>query len=151
MYVWFHYLKKHSLVVDIHVYFAVATVASNQCAVGYEVSVSNHSHGMLASIITQETGCGARYRPWVIEVEISQKINLTLYDFSTMDTFLSTQTPCPIYIIVREDSTGEANHICGKAQRVSHIYTSLSNKIQIELDLVQSYPGASFAVAYEGM
>ena len=130
--------------------FSVVTMAGNHCTVGSEVSVSNHSHGMLASIITHETGCGVRYRPWVIEVKISQRINLTLYDFSTMDISLSIQSPCPAYITVREDATGEANYICGKAQRVSHVYTSLSNKIQIELDLAQSHPSVSFAVAYEG-
>ena len=151
MHVWYHYLKKKNIPrLYTYLYFTVATMISNHCAVGSEVRVSNHSRGMLASILTHDTGCGARYRPWVIEVEISQKINLTLYDFSSLDTFLYTQLPCPIYVIVREDSTGEAVHICGKAQRVSNIYTSLSNRIQIELDLVQSYPAASFAVEYEG-
>ncbi len=37
--------------------------------------------GYIASVFTEETGCGSHQSPWIIVGRPGQKINITLYDF----------------------------------------------------------------------
>ncbi len=41
----------------------------------------NRPTGYIASVVTEETGCGSQQNPWVITAKPGQIINITLYDF----------------------------------------------------------------------
>ena len=57
----------------------------------HEPTVSSGLAGYLASSITYQTTCGGSERPWFLEAQPGQKINLTLYDFSVEQRFISTR------------------------------------------------------------
>lgn len=40
------------------------------------------SGGILASVVTMETGCGGPDCPWLIRVEDGQRVNITLVNFA---------------------------------------------------------------------
>ena len=58
--------------------------------------------------------------------------------------------PCPEYVTVKEVDSRETTRICGGKERIKHVYTSKTNKIEIEMSLAQIQPAASFAIHYEG-
>ena len=129
--------------------FSVITVPADQCQTSAAIRVLP-TQGMLASIVTTETGCGARNHPWVIEVEPSQKINLTLFDFFARESPSSSNLPCTEYVVLREDLTGEVESVCRGVERVRHIYTSTTNRLEVEFPHAQSNTDVYFAVYYEG-
>ena len=129
--------------------FSVITVPADQCQTSAAIRVLP-TQGMLASIVTTETGCGARNHPWVIEVEPSQKINLTLFDFFARESPSSSHLPCTEYVVLREDLTGEVESVCRGVERVRHIYTSTTNRLEVEFPHAQSNTDVYFAVYYEG-
>ena len=59
----------------------VATIPWAWCRSPRPVKLNNHT-GYLASITTEEHGCGSRDNPWVISVLPGQRVNLTLFDFN---------------------------------------------------------------------
>lgn len=84
--------------------------------------------------------CGSIDCPWVIEAEPGQNIQLYLYDFDTyysvsgvyVDRLGSEFThTCHVYVIVKEDRNTMTS--CAEGLRERHIYTSLSNRVEIRM------------------
>jgi len=46
------------------------------------VRVTSYPVGYLASYVTELTGCGGPFTPWLIEAQHGQTIQLTLFNFS---------------------------------------------------------------------
>ena len=58
---------------------------ASDCYLQEAVQVSQTS-GYLASIVTEETGCGSTTTPWQIVAKAGQRINFTLYDFGVANS-----------------------------------------------------------------
>jgi hypothetical protein len=59
-----------------------AVVAATTAEDGDQSGVNG---GYLASIVTEETGCGSMDTPWLIKAEPGQTIRIRLLDFGTAD------------------------------------------------------------------
>ena len=131
---------------------AVVTASRQQCQASYAVRVPVPS-GFLASVVTEKTGCGNTYRPWLIEVGLTQRINFTLYDFHTAT--LSRSGPmakCKEYLTIREGSdAGQVVSVCGGKERERHVYTSKSNKVEVLFTNVRNPSMMAFMLHYQGM
>ena len=63
--------------------------------------------GYIASVVSEETGCGTGQTPWIIEEQEGQRINITLIDFNVYENGKVSLTPrritnvkgkfCPIH------------------------------------------------------
>ena len=91
--------------------------------------------GFVPSTLTFETQCGSPASPWVIEVEPGRKINITLHDFTKGFIADGSTFPgvCYAYAIIKEEGRHEVQTICGGRKRVRHVYTSLSNRVEIRI------------------
>ena len=106
----------------------------------------------LASMVTEETGCGRKKHPWVIEVQPGQRINLTMFDFASergKTSFGNFQSECVVYIGVSEGEERPLT-ICAGGIRTRPAYISKSNRLQVFLTTPAETNGAYFMVKYEG-
>ena len=73
--------------VDVYVYncigllFLVHTIGEQRCTRSSQIQVKS-GISYIASVLTQETGCGLGSKPWILEAQPGQRINLTLLDFA---------------------------------------------------------------------
>lgn len=117
----------------------------------------NVGDGYLASIVTQSFGCGGTDKPWLLEAEIGQKINLTLYDFGISAQNYSTTIEkkafphCHVYMIIKERDTNKSTTICGGATRIYNAYISTSNKVEIRVMTGQPTKNKMFLLHYEAI
>ena len=122
--------------------------------------VVSQSSGVLASIVTAETGCGTAGAPWRLQVLPGQRINVTLVDFSwavvvnggvgsasgtrvasvtvpssvtTSDVIAPYPLDCRVYAIVRETPEAIGVTVCGGETRTKTVYVSRSNRVEIQL------------------
>ena len=60
---------------------------------------------------------------------------------------------CIVYAVIKDESSGITQTICGGYSRFQHIYTSESNALEIRIvDLIQDDGNApNFVIEYEGM
>ena len=91
--------------------------------------------GVIASVVTRETGCGSHKAPWLIKALPGQKINLTLVDFAAhgpdgTGSFMD-QSRCIAYAILREKSANRRTTLCGGRAMESLVYTSKSHELEI--------------------
>lgn len=119
------------------------------------------SSGYLAGSVTHRTGLGSRRCPWVVQVPAGQRINVTLYDFSSKDPAVARQPfddtvpaaafaaaaaatanldggDCPPLVIFRETTVGAPQRdrqvrLCpdGSLERRKVVYSSRSNRLNI--------------------
>ena len=129
--------------------------------------------GLIASIIAAESqdddGCGTARCPWVIEVQPGRVINLTLLDYGpAIDVdvdarppslaYPSSESQCtgPRYAVVKERANPRETLVCGggggvNAPAVKHVYTSISNQLEISVTGRQVLDWrAQFVIQYEG-
>ena len=90
--------------------------------------------GIISSFTTMEYGVGVVECPWFIQAQPGQRISIDLYDFDRGTGSLSAI--CNAYAILREHSP-EINTqrltICNGVERTRHIYTSISNELEIRV------------------
>ena len=55
--------------------------AADCCATSAQARLQTSS-GHIASIVTEESGCGSIDCPWLIEVPKGQRVNISLYEFA---------------------------------------------------------------------
>ena len=123
-----------------------------------ERRVLESDEGYLASIVTQETGCGTVSLPWHIHVRSGQRINVSLLDFGIAKkdpkSALNSQNQCKVYAIIRERMVNRIRNItvCGSVQREKNVYLSMTSQLEIALipgEQTDSSP--SFMISYTGM
>jgi len=61
---------------------AVVSVDGTSCRRRCDFSRAPSSGGILASVVTMETGCGGPDCPWLVKVEDGQRVNITLINFA---------------------------------------------------------------------
>ena len=130
--------------------------------------------GLLASVIAAEmqddTGCGTVRCPWLLEVAPGRVINLTLLDYGPVDgdddddaarrrlppslAYPSSESQCagPRYAVVRERANPRETLVCGGGGGVRHVYTSISNQLEISVtgrDVLEWR--AQFVIQYQGL
>ena len=104
---------------------------------------------------------------WLIEADAGRRINLTLYDFTSMtsstgarDVISGSSTSfCRRLAVVRDMTTGREANICSGARRTRHAYLSDSHRVEITMatasvttatmDATDSNP-SRFLIRYEG-
>ena len=102
--------------------------------------------------MTAQTGCGSPRAPWIIEVPPGQTIDLWLLDFGALGRHESTlglgcqQTLG--YIVER--NLGSNFTICGNHERRKKLYTSKTNKVELNLLSKQTNDEATFLIQYAG-
>lgn len=138
---------------------SVVTLPADGC------SALRHPSGILSSHVTEVTGCGVADLPWVIEVGLGQRINVTLYDFEFGVALPGSEEDrsgyaksCRVYAIIRDtgERPGQTRTVCGGMERAVNAFVSSSQKIEIRI-LTKSNvkpspqnPGPHFLLHYSG-
>ena len=130
-------------------YFPVSALVADSCTMTIPRGKQQKS-GVLPSILSRERPCGSDVMPWTVQVSPGQRINVTLLDFGPPFDKNSQSTICYKYGHVREVETETTVDICAGAQRQTHIYTSLANKVRITMNNNLSRGRESFVLLYQG-
>jgi len=127
--------------------------------------------GYLASVISADTGCGTGDSPWLITLLPGQRINITLYDFTTQPDSPAAAAPhnstsgsggsdvmtgvgpgaessrlCRVYATVRETNGARAVTICGGPLRQRPAYVTLGHVAEIRLSTATTNIGSDLTV-----
>lgn len=111
--------------------------------------------GYLASSVTEHSNYGTSHCPWIIQVSPGQVVNVSLYDFSTWpapsqsDDSVSAKA-CTIVGTISDGSRVSEIRSCYGYQRLTHVYTSQSNHISIEIFTAALRRKIYFLLKYEG-
>lgn len=116
---------------------AVATVDHSICRSCDSVKVTAQS-GYISSVVTDESGCGSAFCPWILEGKTGQRINITMLDFTAPPTteVLAPGGDCSQYndyVILREEREGKSIGICGGIKRRKHVYTTVKHKVSVTI------------------
>jgi len=142
----------------------VETVPSGDCRAKKPVPVTSFPSGYLASYVTELTGCGGPFTPWLIEASPGQTIQLTLFNFSLSSSGSSSSlqsrvrsASCSAFAVVTEPAVVTRNvTVCGgggdKTGRQQLIYSSVTNYLLLGIWLQQQIAEDApyFMLKYEG-
>ena len=122
--------------------------------------MTSYPSGYLASYVTELTGCGGPFTPWLIEATSGQTIQLTLFNFSLVPPSSSTRvmssSSCTAFVVVTEPAVVTRNvTVCGgadKTGRQRHVYSSVTNRLLVAVWLQQQIADDApyFMLKYEG-
>ena len=130
----------------------MATAESSLCETSSYVKLVS-TEGYLASITTDETGCGSASTPWIIQAEPGQRINVSLVDFTRFNVGVelghrSEIHGCRRYAGIRERAVRTNLTVCAGDQRERHLYLSRSNSLEIAILKMSSEP-YNFLIKYQ--
>lgn len=132
-----------------------------------EYAKLTQSKGYLGSIVTLDSRissqCGNSRCPWYLQVPPGQVVNLTMVDSEKHvmsnhqgaggrhSSLISDSSSChKKYVTVKERANPKDFYYCGGRGRVSHLYLSVSNTIEIHINDDQlSNVGGQFLIYYE--
>jgi hypothetical protein len=101
---------------------------------GKALTVDVTSSVNLASSTTQADRRGSHQCPWLVRVPQGQRINVTLYDFTTIDPDVDGVTqPRYVYANMGETDKMADRTVYAGSQRVRHVMTSRTNQLKIHL------------------
>ena len=133
---------------------SVAVPAEERCHLKKQRTLESQS-GFLASLVTQETGCGTSNLPWRVVVKPGQRINISLFDFGMGDIKYSSPVvnQCKVYAVIRERMVNRIRNItvCGALSRERNVYLSMTNSLEIGLvtgELTETSP--MYLIGYRG-
>lgn len=135
--------------------FSVSTGDYSQCRRQHYMLLPP-SRGFISSHAAQEFGYGASC-PWRIQASPGQRINLTLFDFTSrlaLEDSLTggtQRTYCRKYAMLQEEGKGRETPLCGGLERVRNVYISEGPVLDIRM-LTTQVPNEDiyFAIKYEG-
>ena len=117
--------------------------------------------GYLSSMVTAATGHGSIHCPWVINVPVGQRLNITLLDYSLpmrihaneLAPSYGSQAYCHKYAIIQERvGTTKRAVVCGGDGQQRSVYMSAGNVVEIHLMRYTSPKKlAYFLLQYEGL
>lgn len=131
--------------------------ACDQCRGPSQVArITTSISGYLASSVTDgshDSRCGSDVCPWRIEVKSGQTINITLYDFAAeKHANLNQSLECLLYARIREPSLHRDLTICGGRTKVSLVYSSVSNIVDVLVTAARKEErDGNFLFYYEAM
>ena len=112
----------------------VTKVSDDRCGSECHYVRVTEPAGYLASITTEETGCGTPQCPWLIRAQPGQRINITLINFSwERPEDVSPSKRCTVYATIKEESAVKPTTVCSSQERELHVYTSLSNSVTLRI------------------
>ena len=130
----------------------VATAQKSLCESSSYVKLVS-TQGFLASLTTDDTGCGSPGTPWIIEAEPGQRINVTLMDFTRFNVAATVGQRydirgCRNYALVRERGRNKNVTVCASDARERHVHMSSSNTLEITITKKKEEP-YYFLLRYE--
>ena len=116
----------------------MSTGSRETCSSSSSIQATQLPTGYLSSIIADETNCGSRDCPWKVAVPSGQRIRISLLDFATSsrlpsDFIHDIPKVCHVYAVVRENSIGASETVCGSNTRNNMVYTSMTNQLEIRI------------------
>ena len=72
--------------------FTVEMADQRTCQRSHHLRITSTA-GYIASVVSEETGCGTGQTPWIIEEQEGQRINITLIDFNVYENGKVGQAP----------------------------------------------------------
>ena len=120
------------IIIIIKVLWAFELPVNNDCSSSRSTSLIG-AEGMISSSTYDIKGCGSHNSPWIISAQPGQTINISIIDFGT-HTESSNLVSCPVvYGYVREGALGINYTICNGHHRERAVYSSKTNKVEIEI------------------
>jgi len=141
---------------------AVETAPTGDCRLKKPVPVTSFPTGYLASYVTELTGCGGPFTPWLVEASPGQTIQLTLFNFSlssaeSPSSSSQSDGSCSAFAVVTEPAVVTRNvTVCGgggdKTGRQRLIYSSVTNHLMLSVWLQHQIAEDApyFMLKYEG-
>lgn len=109
------------------------------------------SVGIISSIEVDRTGCGSLLKPLTLKGSQGQRIRISLTDFAWHSDSSGTTDQCKVYGYVSEADNGRNHTICGGLSREREIYTSSSNRIELQIRPREARgDGEYFLLSYQG-
>ena len=127
----------------------VSSLPTERCSTAKYLKL-HHPTGYIASVVTEETGCGSQQNPWVITAQPGQKINITLFDFGISGSFNTSSNPgtitagnsnkrtnypvyCQQYARIEEKDVARSTIVCGGERREKNVYISVTNEVEVHV------------------
>ena len=128
---------------------AVASVREKTCTKCDHLKLTA-PRGYISSYKAQTTKCGSPDCPWLLEAQPGQRLNISLINFAwtTPERGQAFGTNCKVFATLKEASGTRGETVCGKNVRERHVYTSLTNAV--ELRIVGNVKSEQFLLYYEG-
>ena len=149
--------------INYSLFFFLVVSPTRQSCEGSDFARPLQTSGRLASVVSEETGCGTAETPWLLEVPPGQRISLTLYDFGVGSkpnvtekhgvsvTSSNKMNHCHVYAIIKEQYPGRSVTVCGGSDRMKHIYESDTNSVEVRfLGTTANRNRKNFVLEYEG-
>ena len=100
--------------------------------------LTTRPEGVIASVVTSETGCGSHVAPWRLRALPGQRFNVTLVDFAhalSTGTSSAQRRACYAYAVFKETGTGKSFTLCGSlaGERESVAYVSTTDKVTVSV------------------
>ena len=148
--------------------FVVTSPGARACIRGgpIQAPISHDSSqpGILASSVTEKTGCGSTNSPWKIQGKPGQRWNITLMDFSRIKNnknMTSSESKahapyshCHVYAIIKDKSVSKSVTVCGGSPaQVRERSIFLSESHQLEIRMMIGKPerdSGQFLLKYQG-
>ena len=85
----------------LHIFLFTVEIADQRtCQRSDHVRITSTA-GYIASVVSEETGCGTGQTPWIIEEQEGQRINITLIDFNVYENGKVGYIPCRVTNVKR--------------------------------------------------
>lgn len=91
-------------------------------------------NGYLASLISQESGCGSSLLPWHIVLDTGQRVKIQIYtDMYNFQNYKSDSQSCPTVAIIREKNSLRKHNLtlCDTVKREAGVYLSGTNDLEV--------------------
>jgi len=113
---------------------AVIAAPRGGCRAHAPLPLTTRPEGVIASVVTSETGCGSHVAPWRLQALPGQRFNVTLVDFAHLLSTGSSSAErhaCYAYAVFKE--TGNSLTLCGSrdGERETVAYVSTSEKLMV--------------------
>ena len=116
------------------------------------IDTSVHPVGYISNVPLVKAPLQPTRCPWVIRAQGGQRVNITLYDFSTATGRQSDTGICLVYAIIREQQSQTEVTVCRGSQRVRNIYTSDTSSMEVILNTDgNNNPDGQFMLKFEGV
>ena len=116
--------------------------------------LTTRPEGVIASVVTSESGCGSHVAPWRLHALPGQRFNVTLVDFAhalPAGTSSADRPACYAYAVFKE--TGKSSTTCGSlvGERETVAYVSTTEKLTVSVvSRTNSEIPRNFLLKYKG-
>ena len=144
---------------DWNLFISVASAATQSCLQGRNIRLEGPS-AFLASVDILTHRYGGIDCPWQITASPGQRVNVTLYNFARYKPPPDTGSDTSQYItngacyelgdIIERGGLSQRLTLCKHLDRKTHVYTSQTNSISIQMKTDRALSEYYFLLKYEG-